>query len=98
MIEGKSVKAFSEANGIHVGDVVETRDVLPVKSVLGSDREVRISVIQEFDQCLLNMRTSGFRGQVVKINLCRGEYVFVVYNGNNRVAVPYLRTEIFKVV
>ena len=94
MVEWKAVKFVGEAGGIKVHDFVETLNVLSLVSVLGNVEELRISVIQEFEQCLLDRRISGFRGQVVRINFCQGEYVFVVYNANSRLCVPYLRSEI----
>jgi hypothetical protein len=94
MVEGKAVKFVGEADGIKVHDFVETLNVLSLVSVLGNVEELRISVIQEFEQTVLNMRVDGFMGQVVKIDFCQGEYVFVVYNANSRLCVPYLRSEI----
>jgi hypothetical protein len=94
MVEGKAVKFVGEAGGIKVHDFVETLNVLSLVSVLGNLEELRISVIQEFEQTVLNMRVDGFRGKVLRINFYQDEYVFVVYNASNGRCVPYLRSEI----
>lgn len=98
MIEGMPWVVFcGEAGGICLGDLVKVHSVLSVKSVLGEHDKLRGSVIQEFEQELLDLRVVGFSGVVQKICLCKGEVVFLVYNASNRVVVPFLITEFLKV-